>query len=155
MKLILEETIAAPVQRVFELFTDLAKAPEHIESITKVELLGKGPVGKGTRFRETRIMFGKEATEEMEVTAFDPPRSYRVEAESCGAHYTTIYEFDGGQRETKVTMTTTSKPISLFAKIVGPIMGVMIKGAMVKSMKADHENLKAIAEGRAAENAEE
>lgn len=150
MKLVIEETIAAPIQSVFELFTDLSHAAEHIESIKSLEVIGKGPVGKGTRFRETRVMFGKEATEEMEITAFDPPRSYCVEAESCGAHFRTVYSFEGGQRETRVTMETTSKPMTFMAKVTGPVLGVLMKGAMKKAMRQDHEDLKRVAEARAA-----
>jgi len=99
------------------------------------------------------VMFKKEATEEMEITAFDPPRSYRVEADSCGAHFTTEYRFEGGQRETRVTMTTTSKPNTLFAKVTGPIFGLMMKGSMTKMMVADHADLKRVAEARAAASA--
>ena len=59
--------ISASPERVFALFTDLAHAPDNIRAIKKLELLTPGPMCMGTRFRETRVMFGKEATEEMEV----------------------------------------------------------------------------------------
>jgi uncharacterized protein YndB with AHSA1/START domain len=150
MKLVLEETIAAPVQQVFELFTDLNHMAEHVDAITRLEVIGKGPVGKGTRFRSTRVMMGKEATEEMEITAFDPPRSYRLEATAAGTRFATIYRFEGGQRETRVTMETTTTPLSFMAKIMGPLMGKLMKGQMTKAMTADHESLKRTAEERAA-----
>jgi len=155
MQLVLEETIAAPVHSVFTVFTDLAHAAEHITSITAIEVLGKGPVGKGTRFRETRVVFGKkEATQEMEITAFDAPRSYTVEADSCGVHYHTLYQFDGGQRETKVTMTTSSRPISFLGRITNPLMSRMVTKAMKKMMDADHADLKRYCEGRYGAQAE-
>ena len=149
MKLVLEETIAAPVQLVFELFTDLTHAAEHIESIKDLEVIGKGPVGKGTRFRSTRVMMGKETTEEMEITSFDPPRSYRIEGNALGSHYTTVYRFEGGQRETRVSMETTSAPQNFFAKVMGPILDKMTTGQMTKAMTADHADLKRVAEARA------
>ena len=155
MNLVIEETIEAPIQQVFELFTDLSHAADHVESIKTIEVIGKGPVGKGTRFRETRIMFGKERTEEMEITSFDPPRSYRVEAMTCGAQFTTIYRFEGGQRETRVTMETCMKPVSLLSRVTGPLMGFMMKGSMRKMMSVDHADLKRVAEARAAESAAE
>lgn len=80
-------TIAAPLARVFALFTDLEHAAQNIAAIQSLELLTPGPMRKGTRFRETRVMFGKQATEEMEVVDFVPGRSYSVAAESCGARY--------------------------------------------------------------------
>lgn len=149
MKLVLEETIAAPVQQVFELFTDLNHTAEHIEAITRLEVIGKGPVGKGTRFRSTRVMSGKEATQEMEITAFDPPRSYRLEAVAAGTRFSTVYRFEGGQRETRVMMETTTAPLTFIAKITGPILGKLMQGMMTKAMMADHEDLKRVAEARA------
>lgn len=150
MRLVLEETIAAPRRVAFDVFTDLPKAPERIEGITRVELVTSGPVGKGTRFRSTRVMFGKEATEEMEITAFDEPTSFTLEGFSCGARFFTEYRFEGGQRETKVTMTMTSRNESLFAKVVGPVMGVLMGGAMKKAMLKDLAQFKRAAEDVAA-----
>ena len=85
--------VAAPVERVFEVFTELDKAAERIPDIVGLEILSEGPFGLGTRWRETRVMFKKEATEEMWVTAFDPPKSYSVEAESHGMRYSTLFSF--------------------------------------------------------------
>ena len=65
--------IDVPIDRVFSIATDLQNAPERIGGITKLEVLTDGPFGLGTRWRETRVMFGREATEVMWVTAFDPP----------------------------------------------------------------------------------
>ena len=44
-----------------------------IPDITALEMLSEGPFGEGTRWRETRVMFKKEAVEEMWVTGFPPP----------------------------------------------------------------------------------
>lgn len=50
-------------QAVFEAISDLEHAAERIGAIKEIEMLTDGPVGKGTRWRETRLMFGKECTE--------------------------------------------------------------------------------------------
>ncbi len=57
--------VLAPVDRTFEAFCELDKAVERIPGITALEVLTDGPFGEGTRWRETRLMFKKEATEEM------------------------------------------------------------------------------------------
>ena len=67
------ETVAAPAARVFERATDIRSWQDTIDAIDRIEMLAEGPAGVGTRFRETRTMMGKEAREEMEVTAFEPP----------------------------------------------------------------------------------
>ena len=151
MRLELEETVQAPQALVFGVFTDLQQAGETIDSITKMEVLGKGPVGKGTRFRETRMMFGKEATEEMEIAEFDPPRMYMVRGYSCGTEFDTTYRFDGGQRQTKVTMTMESRPKTLYARVLGPLFGLMMRKTMTKMLDADHAQLVELCEARAAE----
>lgn len=61
-------TIQAPPERAFAAFADFPHAARSVSGIERIEMLTDGPVGAGTRFRETRIMFGREATEEMKVT---------------------------------------------------------------------------------------
>src|SRR5262245_45662259 len=95
------EQVQAPPEVVFALATDFAGAPGRIKGITKMEVLTPAPVGIGTRFRETRVMFGKEATEEMTVTAFEPPHRVEHMANSCGAEYRSVFRFmavEGGTR---------------------------------------------------------
>jgi hypothetical protein len=45
---------------VFGFLTDGANAPRVVPSVVRVEKLTDGPVGAGTRYRETRLMNGKE-----------------------------------------------------------------------------------------------
>lgn len=134
--------VPAPIERVFEVFTELDKAVERIPSIVSLEVLSEGPFGEGTRWRETRVMFKKEAIEEMWVTGFEPPRSYNVEAESHGSLYSTKYTFEPDGDGTRVTWAFTGTPISLGAKIMGPIFNVLLKGTMKKCMLDDLEALR-------------
>src|SRR5690606_37390928 len=83
-KIEVSRSVNAPPATVFEMLTDLEGAPRRIPAIQKIEMLTPGPVGVGTRFRETRVMFGREASETMEFVAFEPGRSYTVTAFSCG-----------------------------------------------------------------------
>ena len=55
--------VYAPLERVFEVYTQIDKAAERIPGITDLEVLSEGPFGEGTRWRETRVMFKKKATE--------------------------------------------------------------------------------------------
>jgi len=62
MQFTLDKHIAAPPMRVFAAASDFRNAPQRIHGIKKVEMLSTGPVGVGTRFKETRVLFKKEAT---------------------------------------------------------------------------------------------
>jgi carbon monoxide dehydrogenase subunit G len=137
--------VEAPPEKVFEVASDFAKAPEHIRGIAKVEMLTDGPVGAGTRFRETRIMFKREATEEMEVTAFDPPRSYALGCENHGCKYHSVLTFTPNGDGTDVEMTFEATPLTVFAKVMSVAMSPMIKKVAVECSK-DLDDLKAAVE---------
>ncbi len=133
------------LDRAFEVFTDLRRAAERVRGIERLELLTEGEVGAGTRFRETRVMFKKEAVEEMEITAFEPPRSMRVEADSCGAHFRTVYRFTPQEQGTLVEMELESQAHSLFAKLMSPLSRFMVK-PMLKCLNDDMDDLAKVAE---------
>ncbi|MDE2660318.1 MAG: SRPBCC family protein [Acidobacteriota bacterium] len=138
-------TVAASSERVFEAATDLARLPETMSGIDSVEVLSDGPFGEGTRWRETRTLYGKQATEEMWVTGFDPPRSYVVEAESHGAHYRTEITFVPEGDRTRVTFVFGARPLSFFARLFSVFSGLMLKSVR-KALEQDLDDLKRVVE---------
>jgi carbon monoxide dehydrogenase subunit G len=141
--------VSAPLDRVFEVYTDLDKAAERIPDIVDLEVLSQGPFRVGTRWRETRMMFKKKATEEMWVTGFDPPKSYTVDAESHGMHYKTLFSFAPDGAGTKVSWEFTGTPRTLGTKIMSPIFDVLMKGTVKKCMRRDLEALRDVCESGA------
>ncbi|MGD9692656.1 MAG: SRPBCC family protein [Phycisphaerales bacterium] len=136
-------TINAPQARVFEVFTDLRSAPQCVSGIKSLDVLTDGPIGLATRFRETRVMFGKEASETMEITAFNPPNSYEVTADSHGCHYHSLLTFTPqGPNATTASMTFNATAKTIPAKLMGALMGWMVKGACRKAMQKDFDDLK-------------
>lgn len=138
-------TIAAPPGRVFAVATDLENLPQTMSGIDTVEVLTEGPFGHGTRWRETRTLYGKQATEEMWVTGFDPPRSYVVEAESHGAHYRTEITFAPEGDGTRVTFAFGARPVNFMARLFSVLTWMMMK-SLKKAMQQDLEDLKIVAE---------
>jgi hypothetical protein len=141
--------VNAPVETVFRCATDLQNAPKRISGIVKLEVLTGGPVRQGTRFRETRIMFKREATEEMEITAFDPPRSYAVDCESCGCRCRTEFKFSASGSGTEMSVTFTWQPLTFFAKMMSFMTKPMLK-ACIKAFEKDMDELKASIERESA-----
>lgn len=141
MKMTIHETVDAPVETVFDVFADFRKAADRVDGIERIELLTDGPVGLGTRFRETRIMFGRESTEEMEITQFEQNEKYAVEADSCGAHFQTVFRFQPNGRRTAVEMEMRTRVTSLFAKLMWPLEFLMA-GSMKKMILSDIHQLK-------------
>lgn len=143
MGISISKSIAATPAEVFDRITDLHRAAERIEDIQQIEILTDGPIGVGTRFRETRLMFGKACTEEMEITQFEAPRSYTVEAESCGARMISRFDVQPDGDGATVVMRMESRPLTLMAKLMTPITSLMFSWMMRKCLEKDLESIKA------------
>lgn len=116
--------------------SDFSNAAGRISAIKKCEVLTPGAVGKGTRFRETRVMFGKEATETMKVIEWNPPSSYTVKAESCGCRYLSTVTCQPDGAETIVSMSFSAEPLTFFAKLLSPL-GKLMMGTCRKAFEKD------------------
>ena len=139
--------VAAPVERVWELATDLAGAPGVVRGIEAVEVLTPGPFGVGTRWRETRRVFGRSATEEMTVTAVEPHRSYTTEASGPGVRYVSGFAFaptaDGG---TEVTATFGAEPTTTVSRVLGTLTAPLGRRAIAKALEQDVDDIATAAE---------
>lgn len=146
MKIESSVVIDATPEKVFAAFSDLDNLAANVSGITKVEVLaGPAQMQTGTKWRETRIMFGKEATEVMWVTAIEPDASYVVEAESHGTHYRSEYLFTPAGSSTRVQMTFEGEPLTFGARI-GSLLMVFFSGATKKALHKDMLELKRVCE---------
>jgi uncharacterized protein YndB with AHSA1/START domain len=149
--IVLTKQIDAPLETVFEVATDLQRASDHVRGIKKIELLTNLPVQVGTRWRETRTVMGHEDTQTMEITAFDPPQSYTVGCDSCGAYLETTFRFAAlAGNATNLTLDVRTEARSLMAKLTSPLANLMIGKMLRKCMEDDLDDLKWVAESRAA-----
>lgn len=142
----LSRQVDAPVERVWTLATDLAGAPGILSGVDRVEVLTPGEFGVGTRWRETRTMLGRQATEEMEVTAVAERRSYTVQAAGSGAQYVSTFTFTPASGGTVVAVTFGATATTRGARLLAALTGPLARRAVERALRADLEDL-----GRAAE----
>jgi len=147
---VVRERVNALPTAVFALASDFQNAPQRITGIKRMEMLTDGPVGVGTKFRETRVMFGKEATETMEVVDFQPGRSYTLSATGCGMEYRTVVSVRPIGAGSEVSIEFNGTPLTFVARFMCVLMGWMVKSAGVKAMKKDLADLKGAVEGSGA-----
>ena len=146
MTIMADVTINAPIEKVFKVFSDIEKIEERISGITKVEIVSDVKSGKGVRWRETRVMFKKEETVEMEMTEVDAPNMFVVESEAHGTYYKSTYKFSKmAEDKTDVLLEFYGEPRTTGAKIMS-IMFSLFKGATKKSFEKDMIQLKEIIE---------
>lgn len=134
--------IEAPAADVFEVVAHaehFAAVVPHIESI---EFLSEQRRGVGARFREKRLLKRREATTELEVTGYEPPRLVRLVADEGGTVWDSTFTLtpgsDGATTEVEIVMTATAYTWS--ARILNPLLRRLITGGLEDDLLAvaDH-----------------
>ena len=138
----ISRTIAAPLDLVFQTVSDVRKFREAVPHITNVEFLSDLQVGAGTRFRETRVMNGREQTVELEVAEYIDDDRVRMISDAGGTVWDTMFTVSKGSDNVTLEMQMEIKPHTLFARIMTPL----IRGMVVKAVESDMDAVKAFCE---------
>ena len=138
-------TIDAPVEAVFEAVADIANFSKAVPHIARVEFLTERRVGVGTRFRETRLMRGREATTELEVTEYERNERVRLVSDAGGTVWDSLFTVtpEGDGRSTRLDLVMEAKPYRFMSRLLVPLM----KGVVAKAVAADMDAVKAWLEG--------
>lgn len=148
-----KRTSATP-QAVWRVMTDIEGSQDVLTGVTEIERLDDGDdFGVGLRWRETRVLFGKKASEEMEVTAVDEGRSYTVEADSDGVHYRSFMSVEPDGAGARIRMTFAGEQtgkVGLLGRVVAKTAGRAIEKATRKALQQDLDDIAAAAEASSA-----
>ena len=129
-------TINAPTDLVFKTISDINNFSKAVPDIISAEILSDVKSGVGTRFRETRLMNGKEATTELEVTEFVENDRIRIVTDSHGAVWDTLFTVKSTEGHTELKMTMDGRPHKLMQKMMIPMMKGFITKGITKDMDA-------------------
>ena len=140
----ISRTIAAPLDLVFQTVSDVRNFRDAVPHITHVEFLSDQQVGAGTRFRETRLMNGREHTVELEVAEYIDNDRVRMISDAGGTIWDTMFTVSKGSDNVSLEMQMDIKPHKLFARI----MTRLIRGMVVKGVKSDMDAVKAFCESK-------
>lgn len=135
------QSFSQPPIRVFEALTDLGGASTWMPNLVGIDVLTQGPFGVGTEWRETRKLFGKEATEQFEVTRCDPPTriSIRVDGtkgDSRRGEYLFDYRIEPSGDGTEVVLDGAVRGLTGVTAIVGKLMVGPFRKACAKDLMA-------------------
>lgn len=142
----IERVIAAPPERVFTVLTDLGNLPTVVKGIESIEIVEGDGVAVGTRFRETRRMFGREATEEMEVLALEPPSLFILGCENHGCRYHTEHRLTPVETGTRLEIEFEATPLTTISKILAFLTRPLLK-ACRKEVEKDLADIQVACEG--------
>ena len=142
-------SIAASKSQVWAAISDLDNAKVMISGIADLEVLERPESGLvGLKWRETRVMWGKEATEVMWITEAQENQYYCTRAESHGSVYATRLSLQEVNQSTELTMAFTAQAETLMAKVLSFIMGPMIRKSLATALSQDLNDIKAFVESQ-------
>lgn len=128
--------VAAPAERVFDVYTDVEHWPDWTRSATRVERLDEGPfrVGSRARIRQPRLPVAV-----WEVTDLVPGRSFTWVARGPGVVTTGRHEITPAAEPGRVTVTATLEQ----GGALGPLLGRLTRGLTNRYLDMEVRGLKA------------
>lgn len=130
------KTINAPVGFVFRTISDIQKFSEAVPDIINIEMLSNNTSGVGTRFRETRLMNGKEVSTELEVTEYEENKLIRLFADSHGTVWDSLFRVKERGGKTELVLVMEANAYKLMPKLINLLMKKIMKRAIEKDMDA-------------------
>jgi hypothetical protein len=130
----IERSIEAPIDWVFKTISEISEFSKAIPHIVKVEFLTEQRVGTGTRFRETRIMQGKEVAVELSVADSVPNERVRMVTEMNGTVRDTVLEVRPHSDGTTPFMVLNATAKSWLGRVRNFFMIPMIKKSVAKDI---------------------
>jgi len=122
--------IAAPRTAVWEYASDIARQPEWMHEMKRVEMLTPPPVQPGSRGRATVRIFGISTTDDVVITQFDAPNIFAIRHEGKFVGEGLLRFIALGETHTRIEWMEYLRP-PLFAHIGGfvqrPILGAIFR----------------------------
>ena len=134
--------IDAPADAVFRTVAHVEQFSQAVPHILRVEFLTEVKSGVGARFRETRMMMGREASTELEVTEYVENERVRIASEAGGALWDTVFTVAPDGEGTELKMVMDASPLTTSARMTLPL----VIGAVRKAVEQDMDSVKAFCE---------
>ena len=122
----MSEWVARPPKDVFDFITASDNAPKIVQSVSSMVKLTEGPARVGTRYRETRLMNGKEQQAELEIVEFEPTHKYAMQNVTEGIETVYRYNFQPERDGTRIDLVCELKAKGI-KKLMLPLVATILK----------------------------
>jgi uncharacterized membrane protein len=136
--------INRPLEEVFAFLSNPENGPKWSSGSSDVTITSAGPLGVGSAYRSARTFLGRRIESEIEVTEYEPNRSYATKSTSGPFPMQSRVIFERAEGGTRVTGTLVGEPGGFF-KLAEPLLVSMVK----RQFDADLANLKDLMESHA------
>lgn len=128
--------IKAPLDKVFLTLSRVQEFSKAVPHIVKVEFLTEQQHGAGTKFRETRLMRGKEVATELEVAELVENDRVRMVSDAGGTIWDTLFTVQQQGEQVLMTMVMEARPYRMMARCMTPLIMPMVSAAVEDDMDA-------------------
>ncbi|MFG6117849.1 SRPBCC family protein [Thalassobacillus sp. B23F22_16] len=140
--------IHVPQQKAYTSLLDLDAAEHWMKGFVRMERLDEGPIREGSEWKETRKMFGKEASEHFEVVELSEPdkivlRCDGTKGTTGKGEFVFTYLIHSSGDSSDIRLKGEINELTGLSKLFGKLMAGSFKNACAKDMDA----LKAYLEG--------
>ncbi len=139
---------AALIEVVWSTISAVGEYPGRVSSYVRVEYQTPERGGIGTKWRQTRSVFGREHAQVLNVVGWEPPVYLETKAKESGAEYTTIYRLTEADGSTEVSVRFEVEATSVIGAVFQRLMGGRLMASTREAMERDLADLTAAAELR-------
>lgn len=146
-KVAIQKKIQAPRQRVWDVISDIEKAPEWVVVMNSLVESTHNPVREGTVYRERSKIGPKESETEWEITRFKPPHVQVHECREPDFEATLTMRVEELEPGISILYHTTDYRLMPKFRPLGWLLEMLfIKRLMKKNLQQSVENCKQIIE---------
>jgi hypothetical protein len=126
-------TIHRPAEEVFAFLAEFENIPRWNYAIEETSKASAGPVGVGTKYRQTRSIPGR-STEEFEVTVFQPASRLAIHGQIGPFQATIGYELVSTAGATRLVNSVELDPSQAKLRLLAPVVTPKIKAAVAQNL---------------------
>ena len=126
-------TIQRPADEVFAFLADFENIPRWNYAIEETKKASAGPVGVGTRYRQTRTVPSR-SVEGFEVTVFEPARRLAMHGQIGPFQATISYELEAVADATRLVNNVELDPSQAMLRLAAPLAAPRIKAAVAQNL---------------------
>jgi uncharacterized protein YndB with AHSA1/START domain len=126
-------TIQKPAEEVFAFLADFANIPTWNYAIEETHKTSSGPVGVGTRYRQTRSV-PSTSTESFEVTIFEPGRRLAIQGQIGPFQAAISYELNAAADTTTLVNRVELDPSAPMLRLIAPLATSRVKTAVAQNL---------------------
>jgi uncharacterized protein YndB with AHSA1/START domain len=128
--------VRAPAARVFAAVAHPRRFAHAIGGVTRIEDLSDVTSGVGTRFRQTRVMNGRETTMDFAVTEYVENERIRILNETHGTVWDSLFTFAAAPDETTLRLVMDARARRPLPRLLLPLVCLLVRKAVARDIDA-------------------